>query len=295
MHLTHSIAQLRAAIREASAGKTSLGLVPTMGALHDGHASLVNQARSENDLVVVSIFVNPLQFENLGDCDDFRNYPRQLSEDVALLEEAGADIVFAPTEQEMYPHGTPLLWVRSGTMGERLEGASRPGHFDGVATVVAKLFHLTRPDGALAFRAYFGQKDAQQVAVIKRMVADLNFPVEIRPVPIIRASDGLAESSRNQRLAPEERTNALVLSQVLHRLRDEVASGEVIDLEGAREELRSSTGVILDHLEIVDPASLEPVSESTLREPLRSPALVVAAIHVGPVRLIDNMELRPQS
>lgn len=293
MQLVHTIAQLRTAISEKSIGKKSLGLVPTMGALHDGHASLVSQARSENDLVVVSIFVNPLQFENLGDCDDFRNYPRQLSRDVELLTAAGADIVFAPEEAEMYPNGTPLLWVRTGAMGQRLEGASRPGHFDGVATVVAKLFHLTQPERNLAFRAYFGQKDAQQVAVIKRLVAELNFPVEIRPVPIIRAADQLAESSRNQRLSPGERENALVLPRLLHRLRDRASAGEPLDLAGARAELGSSPGVLLDHLEIVDPATLEPLAAEVLEQPLRTPALAVAAIRVGQVRLIDNMELLP--
>lgn len=293
MQLVHTIAQLRSAISEGSAGKSSLGLVPTMGALHDGHASLVSQARSENDLVVVSIFVNPLQFENLGDCDDFRNYPRQLSQDLELLAETGADIVFAPSEKEMYPNGTPLLWVRTGMMGQRLEGASRPGHFDGVTTVVAKLFHLTQPERNLAFRAYFGQKDAQQVAVIRRLVAELNFPVEIRPVPIIRAADRLAESSRNQRLSPGERASALVLPQLLHRLRDRVSAGEPLDLAGARAELSSSAGVLLDHLEIVDPATLEPLADNVLDQPLRAPALAVAAIRVGQVRLIDNMELLP--
>ncbi|MGP6174006.1 pantoate--beta-alanine ligase [Corynebacterium sp. A21] len=290
--LTRTAAELRTAITELSAGTDSLGLVPTMGALHDGHTSLVDRARSDNDLVVVSIFANPLQFENLGDCDDFRNYPRQLTADLELLNKAGADIVFAPTQEEMYPGGTPMLWVRTGEMGQRLEGASRPGHFDGVATVVAKLFHLTQPRSG-EFRAYFGQKDAQQVAVLKRMVADLNFPVEIRPVPIIRAADGLAESSRNQRLSAQERKNALILSRVLRELRNRTAAGMAIDVEAAREQLRSSTGVTLDHLEVVDPRTLESLSRTVLATPLDKPALVVAAIQVGKVRLIDNMELIP--
>lgn len=265
----------------------SIGLVPTMGALHSGHASLVAKAREENDVVVTSIFVNPLQFEALGDCDDYRNYPRQLDADVALLEAEGVDVVFAPDVKEMYgPTGLPMLWVRTGEMGERLEGASRPGHFDGVATVVAKLFNLVRPD-----RAYFGQKDAQQVAVIRRLVRDLDFPLEIRAVPIIRATDGLAESSRNQRLSDTDREAALVLSRVLFDLEERVSTGQPLDIEGARAQLRSAEGVRLDHLELVDAATLEPL---TVTGALDRPALVVAAIHVGQVRLIDNIELTPR-
>ncbi|AGG65594.1 pantoate--beta-alanine ligase [Corynebacterium callunae] len=256
----------------------SIGLVPTMGALHSGHASLMKLARQENELLVASIFVNPLQFEALGDCDDYRNYPRDLDADLKLLEECGVDIVFAPSVSEMYPTGIPLVWVRTGVMGEKLEGASRPGHFDGVATVVSKLFNLVRPD-----RAYFGQKDAQQVAVIRRLVADLDIPVEIRAVPIIRGTDGLAESSRNQRLSPEERKNALVLSHVLNKLK-----ARTIDIADARAELAQAAGVKLDHLEVVDPTTLEPLND------LSQPALAVAAIYVGPVRLIDNIEITNQ-
>lgn len=256
----------------------SIGLVPTMGALHSGHASLMKLARQENELLVASIFVNPLQFEALGDCDDYRNYPRDLDADLKLLEECGVDIVFAPSVSEMYPTGIPLVWVRTGVMGEKLEGASRPGHFDGVATVVSKLFNLVRPD-----RAYFGQKDAQQVAVIRRLVADLDIPVEIRAVPIIRGTDGLAESSRNQRLSPEERKNALVLPHVLDKLK-----ARTIDIADARAELAQAAGVKLDHLEVVDSTTLEPLND------LSQPALAVAAIYVGPVRLIDNIEITNQ-
>ncbi|WP_018296611.1 pantoate--beta-alanine ligase [Corynebacterium lubricantis] len=275
----------KADLAQALQGRSSIGLVPTMGALHSGHASLVAAARAENETVVASIFVNPLQFEALGDCDDYRNYPRQLEADCDLLNKAGVDVVFAPSVDEMYPgaHNLPLVWVRTGEMGERLEGASRPGHFDGVATVVAKLFHLARPD-----RAYFGQKDAQQLAVIRRMVADLDFPVEIRPVPIIRGVDGLAESSRNQRLSEVERGQALALSRALFTLEERAQSGEPLDLAGVRAQLGASEGVRLDHLEIVDPASLEPLVVDSV---LDRPALVVGAIYVGPVRLIDNIEL----
>ncbi len=277
--VARTVAQLRSAVADLQG---SVGLVPTMGALHEGHGRLVSLAAEENSSVVVSVFVNPLQFTDLGDCDDFRLYPRDLDSDVAFLEKLGVDVVFAPTDEEMYPDGLPQVWVRSGEMGERLEGASRPGHFDGVTTVVAKLFQLIQPD-----RAYFGEKDAQQLAIIQRMVTDLNFPLQIRPVPIIRGTDGLAESSRNQHLTPEAREQALVLPRTLSQLRDRAAAGEPLDVEGARESLRSAPGVELDHLEVVDAATLLPVTE------VGSGALAVAAIHVGGTRLIDNVRLLP--
>lgn len=279
--VTHTAAELRDRL---SGTASTVGLVPTMGALHSGHAALIREARGHNDIVVASVFVNPLQFENLGDCDDFRTYPRQLDRDIAFLEELGVDLVFAPTTAEMYPHGTPLIWVRTGEMGARLEGASRPGHFDGVATVVAKLFHLVRPH-----RAYFGQKDAQQVAVLRRMVADLNFPVEIVAAPIVRATDGLAESSRNQRLSPQDRRRAPALSRALFTLRRRAAEGAPLEVEQVRDSLRGAAGVTLDHLEIVDPETLSPLADA----PLDRRALALVAAYVGPVRLIDNMWLEP--
>lgn len=285
MQIARTKKELLSALGSARSTGSSIGLVPTMGALHSGHASLVARAREDNDVVVASIFVNPLQFEALGDCDDYRNYPRQLNTDVELLTAEGVDIVFAPTVEEMYgPTGLPMLWVRTGQMGEQLEGASRPGHFDGVATVVAKLFNLVRPD-----RAYFGQKDAQQVAVIRRLVADLDFPLEMCAVPIIRGADGLAESSRNQRLSEQDRSNALVLPQALMTLKERSISGAPLEVENLRELIDAAPGVRLDHLEIVDAATLQPVST----EVLTAPALAVAAIHVGSVRLIDNVELFP--
>ncbi len=256
--------------------RRSVGLVPTMGALHAGHGSLIKAAREANDVVVVSVFVNPLQFSDLGECDDFRNYPRNVEADAAFVESLGADAVFAPSVEEMYPSGTPLAWVRTGAMGEVLEGASRPGHFDGVATVVSKLFNLVRPT-----RAYFGQKDAQQVAVLRRMVADLDFPVELVAAPIVRAADGLAESSRNQRLNDAERTQALALSQTLFGLRD----GNFNSVEEASKALDASDGVRVDYLTVVDPQTLKPVDVNA------RPALALVAAHVGPVRLIDNLEL----
>lgn len=256
--------------------RRSVGLVPTMGALHAGHGSLIKAAREANDVVVVSVFVNPLQFSDLGECDDFRNYPRNVEADAAFVESLGADAVFAPSVEEMYPSGTPLAWVRTGAMGEVLEGASRPGHFDGVATVVSKLFNLVRPT-----RAYFGQKDAQQVAVLRRMVADLDFPVELVAAPIVRAADGLAESSRNQRLNDAERTQALALSRTLFGLRD----GKFNSAEEASKALDASDGVRVDYLTVVDPQMLKPVDVNA------RPALALVAAHVGPVRLIDNLEL----
>lgn len=256
--------------------RRSVGLVPTMGALHAGHGSLIKAAREANDVVLVSVFVNPLQFSNLGECDDFRNYPRNVEADAAFVESLGADAVFAPSVEEMYPSGTPLAWVRTGAMGEVLEGASRPGHFDGVATVVSKLFNLARP-----IRAYYGQKDAQQVAVLRRMVADLDFPVELVAAPIVRAADGLAESSRNQRLNDAERTQALALSRTLFDLRD----GKFNSAEEASKALDASDGVRVDYLTVVDPQTLKPVDVNA------RPALALVAAHVGPVRLIDNLEL----
>ncbi|AJK67762.1 pantoate--beta-alanine ligase [Corynebacterium marinum] len=277
--LARSIAQLRSAVASLEG---SVGLVPTMGALHDGHGQLISKAAAENTSVVVSIFVNPLQFTDLGDCADFRDYPRDLRADLDRVERLGVDVVFAPSEEEMYPGGVPQVWVRAGEMGERLEGAARPGHFDGVTTVVAKLFQLIQPD-----RAYFGEKDAQQLAIIQRMVADLNFPLAIRPVPIIRGKDGLAESSRNQHLTPEAREQALVLPHTLAALRERAAAGRPLELESARAQLRGAPGVELDHLEIVDAATLLPVDE------VGAGALAVAAIHVGGTRLIDNARLLP--
>ena len=271
MQILKTKSELRA-FRAAASG--TVGLVPTMGALHDGHASLVRRAREENDTVVCSVFVNPLQFTDLGDCEDYRAYPRTLDADTALLDSLGVDAVFAPSVEEMYPGGTPRVWVRTGEMGSVLEGASRPGHFDGVATVVSKLFHLVAPD-----RAYFGQKDAQQVAIIRRLVADLDVPLEIVSAPIVRAADGVAESSRNARLSPAEREQAVALSQALFALRDGAS------LDEASAQLASSPGVTVDYLTVVDPATLKPVDAQ------HRPALALVAAQVGPVRLIDNLVL----
>ncbi|KQO03073.1 pantoate--beta-alanine ligase [Arthrobacter sp. Leaf234] len=265
--------------------RPSLGLVPTMGGLHAGHASLARAAREANDVVVASVFVNPLQF---GDPADLERYPRTLDDDLRLLGGVGVDIVFAPSVADMYPGGEPLVRLSAGRMGEVLEGASRPGHFDGMLTVVSKLLNLGLPGTAAEYRAYFGEKDAQQLAIIRRMVLDLNIPVAIEGVAIVRDDDGLALSSRNRFLDAEERRAALVLSRVLHGLAEDVRSGRAPDLDAARAAVSAEPWVDLDYLEAIDPASFAPVAEGA---PTTAPVLVVVAARVGAVRLIDNMLL----
>jgi len=247
-----------------------------MGALHRGHLSLVARAKSECGAVVASIFVNPLQF---GPHEDFDRYPRQLARDCELFEAAGVDFVFAPSVAEMYPPGATTM-VDAGAIGDRLDGAHRPGHFRGVATVVAKLFHAVQPD-----KAYFGQKDAVQVAVLRQMVRDLNFPVELVACPIVRDEDGLALSSRNAYLLGDDRARALTIPRVLDAMREEVAAG-VLDadsvLSSGRDAVRRLGGIELEYLEIVDESTLEPVAA------IRPGTLVAIAASVGKTRLIDN-------
>ncbi|WP_334170826.1 pantoate--beta-alanine ligase [Sinomonas sp.] len=274
-------------------GAASLGLVATMGALHNGHRMLAEAAVAGNDVVVASVFVNPLQF---GDPNDLARYPRTLDADAALLESVGVDLVFAPSVEEMYPGGDPLVRVTAGPLGEKWEGASRPGHFDGVLTVVSKLFHLASPGPVAgrptAFRAYFGQKDAQQLAIVRRMVKDLDFAVEVVGVPIVRAEDGLALSSRNQFLGEEDREAALVLSRAL-RLMDERASAhEPLVPDDAVALIESQPGVGLDYFEVVDPDTLEPLAFNCRETPFTGEALAIVAARVGDVRLIDNMPLK---
>lgn len=281
----------------------SQGLVPTMGALHEGHAALARTAVEQNDVVVASIFVNPLQF---GDAVDLDRYPRTLDADLALLDAQGVDIAFAPAVEEVYPGGEPLVRVTSGTLGEKWEGASRPGHFDGALTVVAKLLHYGIPsagrvgggpaasssvNGLAAYRAYFGQKDAQQLALVRRMVADLNFPVEIVGVPTVRSAEGLALSSRNRFLSGDERDAALVLSRALRLLEERANAHEPLDLESALAMVESQPLVRLDYFDVVDPATLEPLAENCRETPFRGEALALIAAKVGPVRLIDNAPL----
>lgn len=251
-----------AAVRAGWSG--SVAVVMTMGALHDGHAALLRAAVRRADHVIVTVFVNPLQF---GAGEDLDRYPRTLEADLALCEQAGAAVAFTPTPDVVYPDGDPLVRVSAGPLGEVLEGASRPGHFDGVLTVVCKLLHLTRPDVAV-----FGQKDAQQLAGIRRMVRDLDLPVEVVGVPTVREDDGLALSSRNRYLSASERQAALVLSRAL-------ATG---DAQAGRAMVIAEPGVALDYLERVD-------STTFTNDP--SGDLLVVAARVGSTRLIDNVEI----
>ena len=294
--LVTTAAALRAESARLLTGKQggSQGLVPTMGALHEGHAQLARTAVEQNDVVVVSIFVNPLQF---GEATDLERYPRTLDADLELLEAQGVDLVFAPLVEEVYPNGEPMVRITSGKLAEKWEGASRPGHFDGALTVVAKLLHFGIPaacgnDGALPrYRAYFGQKDAQQLTLVQRMVADLNFPVEIVPVPTVRADDGLALSSRNRFLSAEEREAALVLSRALRLVEERAVAHEPLDLDSAVALVESQPLVKLDYFEVVDPGTLEPLAENCRETPFRGEGLAIIAAKVGPVRLIDNVPL----
>ncbi len=296
IQLVTTAAQLRAASARllAQKGGTSQGLVPTMGALHAGHAQLARTAVAQNEVVVASIFVNPLQF---GEATDLERYPRMLDADLALLDAEGVDLAFVPSVEEVYPGGAPAIRVTAGPLGEKWEGASRPGHFDGALTVVAKLLHYGIPGAGLpgggqpAYRAYFGQKDAQQLALVQRMVADLNFPVEIVAVPIVRAADGLALSSRNRFLSGDQREAALVLSRALRLIEERASAREPLDVESAQALVLSQPLVELDYFEVVDPYTLEPLAENCRNTPFRGEALAIIAAKVGPVRLIDNVPL----
>jgi len=296
IQLVTTAAQLRAASARLLAQKdgTSQGLVPTMGALHEGHAQLARTAVAQNDVVAATIFVNPLQF---GEAADLERYPRTLDADLALLDAEGVDLAFAPGVEEVYPGGAPLVRITAGPLGEKWEGASRPGHFDGALTVVAKLLHYGIPGAGLpgggqpAYRAYFGQKDAQQLALVQRMVADLNFPVEIVPVPIVRSADGLALSSRNRFLSADQREAALVLSRALRLIEERANAHEPLDVESAQALVRSQPLVELDYFEVVDPRTLEPLAENCRDTPFRGEGLAIIAATVGPVRLIDNAPL----
>ena len=251
-----------------------------MGALHEGHLSLVRAARAASDVVAASIFVNPTQF---GPSEDLAKYPRSFERDCRLLQDEGVELLFAPAVEEMYPAGA-VTWVTVEELSSKLDGRSRPGHFRGVTTVVAKLFHIVEPDAA-----YFGQKDAAQVAIIRRMVRDLNLPVEIVVCPIVREADGLAMSSRNAYLDAAQRKQALVLHRSLIRVQKLVAAGErdAARLAAAgREEFAGASAVRLDYFEIVDPDTLDPVKDVSGR------ALVAVAAYVGNTRLIDNVLLQ---
>ena len=279
MRSVSSIADMKAASRSARLAEQKIAFVPTMGALHEGHLSLVHLAIDLADVVVMSIFVNPAQF---GPGEDFNVYPRSLSRDASLAAEAGVDILFVPGEADLYPPGFST-WVEVAGVSDRFEGASRPGHFRGVATVVLKLFQIVGPDLAI-----FGQKDAQQTAIVKRLVRDLDLDVEIIVAPTLRESDGLAMSSRNVYLSPEERRAARALPRALERAQARVAEGETdpraIAALVARE-VASEPLAALDYAEVVTPVDFRPAESVT------TGTLAIAAASFGTTRLIDNRVL----
>jgi pantoate--beta-alanine ligase len=280
MIVTGSIREVREHVRQARAEGRRIGLVPTMGALHEGHASLLRAARADGGWVAASLFVNPTQF---GPTEDLARYPRPLQDDLALCQREGVSLVFTPTAAEMYPAGfATTIHVRGLT--EKMCGASRPGHFDGVCTVVAKLLAIVQPDAA-----YFGEKDAQQLAVVRRMAADLDLPVEIRGCPLVREADGLALSSRNAYLSAGERRQALALSAALAEAREAVQRGERNGPALAarvRQRIEAADGVRLEYAVAVDPDTLDGLAR------IEDKVLVAVAARVGATRLIDNVLMR---
>ena len=265
MRTVRTVAEIRGALDERRRGGRSIGLVPTMGALHAGHLALLRQARAASDVVVMSLFVNPAQFDA---ADDLARYPRDEAADLAAAEAAGVDLVFVPASHELYPAGFDT-WVEPGELATVLEGAARPGHFRGVATICTKLFTILEPTAA-----YFGQKDAQQLAVIRQLVRDLNLPLEIVAVPTVRDPDGLALSSRNRFLSPEERAAALALPRSLEAGASAHAAG-TDPVAAARAVLDAESSLTVDYVDVA---------------PFDVPTLV-AAVRIGPIRLIDNVRL----
>jgi pantoate--beta-alanine ligase len=277
LKLCTTVDEMRAACLAVRRDRARLGLVPTMGALHEGHLSLVRAARSSCDAVAASIFVNPAQF---GPNEDLAKYPRSFERDCELLEKEGVRFLFAPSVEEMYPVGA-VTWITVEGLSDKLDGRSRPGHFRGVTTVVAKLFHIVEPNAA-----FFGQKDAAQVAVIRRMVRDLNFAVEIVVVPTVREADGLAMSSRNAYLDAQQRKQALVLHRSLMlamKLADQGERSAEVLIAAARKELATEPAVRPDYFEIVNPDTLDSVDD------LSRGGLAAVAAFVGSTRLIDNV------
>jgi pantoate--beta-alanine ligase len=276
MQIVTKVAEMQSVCRKYRSSGVVLGFVPTMGALHAGHLSLVRQARTECGVALASIFVNPLQF---GPNEDLAKYPRTFDQDCRLLEAEGVEVLFAPDAVEMYPKDAVTTITVPG-VGDRLDGASRPGHFTGVATVVAKLFHIVGPD-----RAYFGQKDAAQLAVLRQMVRDLNFDLELVECAIVRDQDGLALSSRNKYLGMVERERALVLHRALQQIERMITTGErqsATLVQSGLEILKTVDGVRVDYLAIVDADTLLPVTS------VETGSLVAVAAFVGATRLIDN-------
>ncbi|QJD82455.1 pantoate--beta-alanine ligase [Cohnella herbarum] len=287
--IIRTIAVLRkeiAAFRMSDPSNSSVGFVPTMGYLHEGHASLLRRSASDNGLTVLSIFVNPIQF---GPGEDLDKYPRNETRDIQVAAEAGADIVFLPEVKEMYPRQR-VTNVTVTDVTERLCGASRPGHFDGVATVVTKLFNIVQPN-----RAYFGMKDAQQIAVISNMVQDLNIPVEIIPCPIVREEDGLALSSRNVYLTSEERKQALVLSRSLSHVADWMQEGiTAIELvQRLKAEINGVSLADIDYAEVLTYPDLSPTDTNRPLIKVEKELLIAVAVRFGKTRLIDNRLLNP--
>ncbi|HEX3986567.1 MAG TPA: pantoate--beta-alanine ligase [Acidobacteriaceae bacterium] len=282
MKIVRTITDTRAAIADLRRQGRSLGLVPTMGALHEGHLSLVRAAKAACDAVAVTLFVNPTQF---APNEDLSKYPRTFEADGRLLEAENVDLLFVPEVAEMYPDGA-TTWVAVEGIQDRLDGQSRPGHFRGVSTIVAKLFHIIGPD-----QAFFGQKDAAQVAILKRMVRDLDFNLELVVCPIVREPDGLAMSSRNRYLSPDDRRHALVLHRALRAVQASVQAGQSDAaplIEAGLRVLAEEPSVRVDYLRIVDPDTLED------RPHVRDGALVAVAAFVGPARLIDNLLIAPR-
>jgi pantoate--beta-alanine ligase len=279
MHRINSISQMQQWSRQQRQEGKVIGVVPTMGYLHQGHLSLIQRATEECDRVVTTIFVNPLQF---GQNEDFERYPRDLERDTTLALEAGASLIFAPTTAEMYPDGFATI-IDVGPIAERFEGAFRPGHFRGVATVVAKLFHITSPH-----RAYFGQKDYQQTLVISRMVTDLNMDVELRVLPTVREPDGLAMSSRNVYLSPSERQQATVLYRALQAGAEAIAAGERV-----RHRINERMRRVLEEVPTADIDYAAAATADRLEEPDEftpgSTVVLLLAVRIGSTRLIDNM------
>ena len=274
--LVHTRSELRAAVGNRPG---EVGVVMSLGALHDGHRELIRTARRGCDVVLVTVFLNPLQF---GPNEDLSRYPRTLDDDVALCAAEGVDVVFAPDVDEVYPNGRPQVLVHAGPLGDVLEGASRPGHFDGVLTVVAKLLHMTAPDVT-----FFGAKDAQQVLLVRRMVDDLDFPVQVVTVPTVRDDDGLALSSRNTYLDADDHEAALVLSRALRDAESVAGEGAEAVREAAARTLATEPRVAVDYLALVRPATLEEVEAGGTGE-----ALLAVAAKVGRTRLIDNVTLQ---
>lgn len=275
MQVTNTIEKTRELVNNWKKEGKTIGLVPTMGYLHEGHASLIRRCREENDIVVVSDFVNPTQF---GPNEDLEAYPRDFDRDSALCESIGADLIFCPSPAEMYHD--PHAFVSIDTLSDTLCGKTRPIHFKGVCTVVSKLFNIVKPD-----RAYFGQKDAQQLAIIRRMVRDLNMDIEIVGCPIVREEDGLAKSSRNTYLNEEEREAALILSKAVFLGKKMVEDGETSAAavkEAMIKKIESEPMAKIDYVEAVDGLSMQPVEE------IKAPVLVAMAVYIGKTRLIDN-------